>query len=71
MKKVLVFVAVATFLALGSSSCTKCYVCKEKTGTTFIKTKYCDKDFDKGDIDDAIRDAEDAGYTCHAESMIL
>lgn len=62
---------VAFFLIASASSCTKCVVCKDKDSDTFVKTEYCDKDFDKGDVQDAIEDAEDAGQSCHAKSRIF
>jgi hypothetical protein len=49
------------------SGCTRCYVCRDKDSDTFLKAEYCDKDFDKGDIKEAIEDAEDNGATCHAK----
>jgi hypothetical protein len=68
--KNLVIVLTAAF-ALSVSSCTKCYVCKDKTKDTFEKVEYCDKDFDKGDIDAIIEDMEDAGYVCHRSSRAI
>ena len=59
-----------TFLSLlaGLGSCSKCYVCKDKTSNEFSKYEYCDKDFDKGDVKAAIDAAEAGGATCHAKS---
>lgn len=70
MKKVL-FSVFAIALMVSYNSCTKCYVCKDKDSDSFYKVEYCDKDFDKGDINQAIEDAEDAGATCHAKSRIF
>ena len=56
------------FLLVASvSSCTRCYVCRDKDSDTFAKVEYCDKDFDKGDIDERIEDAEENGASCHAK----
>lgn len=59
---------IALFAVASISSCTKCYVCKDKDSDSFAKYEYCDKDFDKGDIDAAIRSAEAGGAQCHAKS---
>lgn len=70
MKKL--FTLCFAFATIASvSSCTKCYVCKDKDSDTFTKVEYCDKDFDKGDVDAAIESAEDAGATCHAKSRMF
>lgn len=70
MKKL--FTPIAFFLLVASaSSCTKCYVCKDKDSDTFTKIEYCDKDFDKGDVDAYIEAAEDGGATCHAKSRMF
>ncbi len=72
MRKLLLPVA-AFFLLSSVSSCAKCFVCKhkDKDEGTFVKTEYCDKDFSKGDINSAIRDMEDNGYTCHPSSRAI
>lgn len=72
MKKLLVPMA-ALFLLTTVSSCAKCYVCSktDKKDGTYVKETYCDKDFSKGDVNSAIRDAEDDGYTCHASSRAI
>lgn len=67
MKKVLLSAAVLVAM-MTASSCSKCYVCKDKTSTEFTKVEYCSKDFDKGDVDAAIEAAEANGATCHAKS---
>lgn len=70
MKKL--FTPFAFFLLVASvSSCAKCVVCVDKTSSTYSKEEFCDKDFDKGDVDQAIEYAEDNGYTCHAKSRII
>lgn len=66
--KQLIVISTFLLLMLGISSCSKCYVCKDKTSTTFTKYEFCDKDFDKGDINAAIANAEAGGATCHAKS---
>ena len=68
MKNLITILAVGAILALSTTSCSKCYVCTDKTNDTFSKTEYCDKDFDKGDIDARIESAENNGYSCHAKS---
>lgn len=71
MKKVISTLAVALLLTASMQSCTKCYVCKDKDSTSFSKEKFCDKDFDKGDIDAEIKYREAMGEVCHASSIIL
>lgn len=71
MNKSISIVLAAIIFSFTAGSCTKCYVCTDKTSTTYQKTKYCDKDFDKGDIDAIIENLEDQGYQCHAASMAL
>ncbi len=71
MKKTIGIFALSLLLTAGVSSCTKCYVCKDKTSTTLSVTKHCDKDYDKGDIDATIKSYEAAGYTCHAETKAM
>lgn len=63
MKKVLLPLAVVAFM-LSTQSCAKCYTCKNKEDGEFVKTKICDKDFDKSDVQNAIKFYEAAGYTC-------
>ncbi|MFN8322852.1 MAG: hypothetical protein U0T74_09360 [Chitinophagales bacterium] len=70
MKKVF-FALFALTLLVSFNSCTKCWVCKDKTSTTYEHVKYCDKDYDKGDVDAIIEDMEDNGYSCHASTMAL
>ncbi len=70
MKKVL-FSVFAIALMVSFNSCTKCYVCTDKDSDSFTKIEYCDKDFDKGDIDAIIEAEEDAGATCHAKSRLF
>jgi|GEM_PF-2155735 len=67
MKKLLLPIT-ALFIMSGVSSCTKCYVCVDKDSDSYHKVEYCDKDFDKGDVDLAIDLAEAGGATCHAKS---
>jgi hypothetical protein len=71
MKKLLLMFTAAAFFSSSMMSCAKCYVCKDKDSDTFVKMEICDKDFDKGDIDLAIRSAEDDGATCHRKTRIL
>jgi hypothetical protein len=66
MKKLLL-PTFALALCASVSSCTRCYVCTDKDSDSFRKVEYCDKDFDKGDVREAIEDAEDKGATCHAK----
>ena len=67
MKKLIIPV-----LALGmisaASSCTRCYVCVDKTQDEFTKTEVCDKDYDKGDVRERIEFYENLGMTCHPKS---
>lgn len=63
--------ATLLMLSVFTPGCTKCYVCKDKTSTTYSKEKYCDKDFDKGDVDAIIKSMEADGYTCHAATIAL
>ncbi|MCW5906665.1 MAG: hypothetical protein KIS94_02315 [Chitinophagales bacterium] len=58
---------VAVAFVMSASSCARCYVCKDKDRDSFTKVEYCDKDFDKGDVDAAIKNAEANGATCHAK----
>ena len=71
MKQLLNSLLLAVLLSVGAASCTKCVVCTDKTSTTFTRSKYCDKDLDKGDVDQAIKNAEANGESCHAESVVL
>lgn len=67
MKKL--FTLCFAFAAIASiSSCSKCYVCTDKDSNTFNKVEVCDKDFDKGDVREAIEYYENLGATCHAKS---
>jgi len=70
MKKVLLPLAVVALL-LTTQSCAKCYTCKDKQDGEFVKTKVCDKDYDKSDINNAIKYYEAAGWTCVASSKIM
>jgi hypothetical protein len=67
MKKLLIAVT-TLFIMAGVSSCSKCYVCVDKNSSTYSKVEYCNKDYSKGDIDNAIKFQEALGYTCHAKS---
>lgn len=70
MKKV--FTIMFAFAAIASvSSCSKCVVCVDKDSDEFQKTEYCNKDFDKGDVNNAIEAAEAGGATCHAKSRMF
>ncbi len=70
MKKMFLPLAAIALVTM-ASSCAKCYVCTDKDSTEFTKYEYCSKDFDKGDVNAAIKSAEDAGATCHAKSRIF
>lgn len=70
MKKMFLPLAMVA-LALAASSCTKCYVCKDKDSDTFVKTEVCDKDYDKGDIDAIIESYEAQGMQCHPKSRVF
>ncbi len=67
MKKMFLPLVVVVLVTM-ASSCSKCYVCTDKNSTEFTKYEYCSKDFDKGDVDAAIKAAESGGATCHAKS---
>ena len=73
MKNTFLILAASAAILSTASGCAKCYVCtdKDKDEGTFEKYEYCDKDFDKGDIDDRIRDLEDEGYKCSAKSRVI
>lgn len=70
MKKLLLPVT-ALFIMAALSSCSKCYVCVDKNSTDYTKQEYCSKDFDKGDVDAAIKYREALGASCHAKSRIF
>jgi hypothetical protein len=67
MKRTIIYLSVLASL-MGAGSCSKCYVCKDKTSNEFSKYEYCDKDFDKGDVKAAIDAAEAGGAVCHAKT---
>jgi len=71
MKKTFLLLAACGTLLCSVSSCAKCVVCSDKDGDKYNKFEVCDKDFEKGDIDDAIESYEDQGYKCHAKSRAL
>lgn len=71
MKKNLLTLSAAVALLMGTQSCARCVICKDKDGDSFYKFKYCDKDYSKSDIDNEIEDAEDNGYDCTRGSMAL
>ncbi len=65
MKKVFLPLLAAAFIVSGSS-CTKCVTCTKDDQWQ----KFCDKDNDKEDIDDAIDLAEAAGWDCKKSSQM-
>ena len=71
MKNTFLFLSAAFLLTASISSCSKCVVCTDKDSNSFTKTEYCDKDYDKGDVDRAIETAEALGASCHAKSRIF
>ncbi len=71
MKKTFLLLAASAAILSTVSSCAKCYVCSKKDKGEYYKFELCDKDFDKGDIQDAIENHEKYGYKCHANARAL
>ena len=65
MKKILLPIFAFAFV-VAASSCTKCVTCKKADQLQ----KFCDKDFDKDDQDDAINFYEASGWDCKSSSQM-